>query len=403
MSIWRPVILKGAAALVNSITFPDPGPSLLLKGEASESGAAASAPLKSYLAGHLGELLTVRLVEVLSSERLLLDVAGTEVVARGSAPPGTEGLFTVRLESLEPLVKFSLSLQAEDGLPLSVRRFMGEVVANPNLFAKNIILLKELLLDETIPLPASLRNSLNSLTARFSAAALISELRSGGGLPLKQLGLYYEQGLAALLLASPEKLSRLAAREPITTKESLLHMLAELQGGFIEELLEEGGAHETKLGAKLRSTLRSLIDLVELNQCLNNPGLRSDEGFILLLPLWGWGSAADLWLRLLRDGEAKAPGGNLYTLMIYLDLEGLGPLGAQVVVGSRELQVKLMVVGSEPARSLRELLPEARKQLRPQFPDGVSLTVETVGPSGVEEFRQRAFLASLPSLFTASG
>lgn len=180
-------------------------------------------------------------------------------------------------------------------------------------------------------------------------------------------------------------------------------MLAELQGGFIEELLEEGGAHETKLGAKLRSTLRSLIDLVELNQCLNNPGLRSDEGFILLLPLWGWGSAADLWLRLLRDGEAKAPGGNLYTLMIYLDLEGLGPLGAQVVVGSRELQVKLMVVGSEPARSLRELLPEARKQLRPQFPDGVSLTVETVGPSGVEEFRQRAFLASLPSLFTASG
>ncbi len=389
--------------MIDSITFSDPAQSLLLKGEASEPGAALSAPLKSYLAGRLGELLTVRLVEVLGPEKLLLEVAGTEVVARGSAPPGTTGLFTVRLESLEPLVKLSLSIQAEDGLPLPLRRLMGEVVANPNLFSKNVSLIKELLSDETVQLPISLRNSLQSLIARFSAAALISELRSGGGLPLKQLGLFYEQELVTLLLAGPEKLSRLAARESVTTKESLLHLLAELHGGLVEELFQEGGGHEAKLVSKLRSTLRSLLDLVELNQCLNNPGLRSDEGFILLLPLWGWGSAGDLWLRLMRDGEAKAPGGNLYTLMIYLDLEGLGPLGAQVVVGSRELQVKIMVVGEEPAQNLRELLPEVRKQLRSQFPGGVQLTVETVGPNGVEEFRQRAFLASMPSLFTASG
>ena len=348
--------------------------------------------------------LTVRLVEVLSPEKLLLEVAGTEVVARGSAPPGTAGLFTVRLESLEPLVRFSLADQVEDGLPLPLRRLMSDFVAKPNLFSKNIILLNELLLDETARLPASLRNSLKSLTTRFSAAALISELRSGGGLPFKQLGLFYEQELAGLLLAGPEKLSRLVAREPVTVKENLLHLLAKLQGGFAEELLPRGGDHGAKLVAEVRSVLRSLLGLVELNQCLNNPGLRSDEGFILLLPLWGWGTAADLWLRLLRDGgEAKAPGGNLYTLMIYLDLEGLGPLGAQIVVGSRELQVKLMVVGDESAQRVRELLPEARKQLRSRFPGGVRLAVETVGPNGVEEFRRRAFLASLPSLFTASG
>ena len=389
--------------MIDSITFSDPAQSLFLKGETSEPGAALSVPLKSHLAGRLGELLTVRLIEVLGPEKLLLEVAGTEVVARGSAPPGTAGLFTVRLESLEPLVKLSLSIQAEDGLPLPLRRLMGEVVTNPNLFSNNVSLIKELLLDETAQLPISLRNSLRSLMDRFSAAALISELRSGGGLPLKQLGLFYEQELVTLLLAGPEKISRLAARESVTTKEILLHLLAELHGGLVEELLQGGGGHEAKLVAKLRSTLRSLLDLVELNQCLNNPGLRSDEGFVLLLPLWGWGSAGDLWLRLMRDGEAKAPGGNLYTLMIYLDLEGLGPLGAQVVVGSRELQVKIMVVGEEPAQNLRELLPEVRKQLRSRFPGGVRLTVETVGPNGVEEFRQRAFLASMPSLFTASG
>ena len=39
-----------------------------------------------------------------------------------------------------------------------------------------------------------------------------------------------------------------------------------------------------------------------------------------------------------------------------------------------------MVIGDEPARDLRELLPEARKQLRSQFPGGVGIAVETVGP-----------------------
>ena len=37
------------------------------------------------------------------------------------------------------------------------------------------------------------------------------------------------------------------------------------------------------------------------------------------------GSSGDLWLRLLRDGETKSSGGKFYTLMIYLDLERLGP------------------------------------------------------------------------------
>ncbi len=404
MSIWPPVILKGANVLINGITFPDSGLSLISKGDASELGTTSSTALKGSLSGRIGELLTVRLVEVLSPEKLLLEIAGSEVVAKGSAPPGTTGLFTVRLESLEPLVQFSLADQTESGLPLELRRLISEVVAKPNLFAQNITLLKELLLDETINLPASLRNSIKSLTTRFSAATLISELRSGEGLPLKQLGLFHEQELATLLLADPGKFPRTATREPLTVKENLLHLLAQLHGGTGDELHLESSGKNAQLMAGVRSGLRSLLDLVELNQCLNNPGLRSDEGLILLLPLWGWGETADLWLRLLRDkGEAKTPGANLYTLMIYLDLESLGPLGAQMVVGSRELQVKLMVVGDESARSVRELLPEARKQLRSQFPGGVRLTVETVGPNGVEEFRQRAFLASLPSLFTASG
>jgi hypothetical protein len=389
--------------LIEGVTFPDLGTVTLLKGETSESGAASSAALKNNLAGRLGDLLTVRLVDVLSPEKLLLEVAGTEVVAKGSAPPGATGLFTVRLESLEPLLQFSLVEQTDAGLPLQSSRLLRDLIANPNLFAKNISLLKELLLDGTIRLPASMLGSLKSLTSRFSAATLISDLRSGEGLPLKQLGLFHEQELAALLSGGAEKLSLAAVRQPVTVKADLLQLLVQLHGGFADELLPEGGP-DAKLVAKLQTGLRSLLDMVELNQYLNNPGLRSEDDLILLLPLWGWGSVADLWLRLTRDrGEAKTSAGNLYTMMLYLDLEGLGPLGAQVVVGSQELQVKLLVVGGESAQCVRELLPETRKQLRSRFPDGVGLAVETVGPNGVEAFRQRAFLASLPPLFTASG
>ena len=389
--------------MIEGITFPDLGTVTLLKGETSESGAASSAVLKNQLAGRLGDLLTVRLVDVLSPEKLLLEVAGTEVVAKGSAPPGATGLFTVRLESLEPLLQFSLVEQTDAGLPLQSSQLLRDLIANPNLFAKNISLLKELLLDETIRLPASMLGSLKSLTSRFSAATLISDLRSGEGLPLKQLGLFHEQELAALLSGGAEKLSLAAARQPVTVKADLLQLLAQLHGGFADELLPEGGP-DAKLVARLQTGLRSLLDMVELNQYLNNPGLRSEDDLILLLPLWGWGSVADLWLRLTRDrGEAKTSAGNLYTMMLYLDLEGLGPLGAQVVVGSQELQVKLLVVGDESAQCVRELLPETRKQLRSRFSGGVGLAVETVGPNGVEAFRQRAFLASLPPLFKASG
>ncbi len=388
--------------MIDAITLPDSGQSLLVKGETAEVAAAPLQNLKGLLAGRLGELLTVRLVEVLSPEKLLLEVAGTEVVAKGSAPPGSAGLFTVRLESVEPVVRFSLTDQTASELPLLLRRIMGEVVAKPNLFSKDVMLLKELLLDQSAPLPTALRNDLTSLTARFSAASLLAGLRSGEGLPLAQLGLFHEQGLAQLLSADPEKISRLTMLEPLTTKESLLRLLVGLEADFPEEIFQGSGS-ESKMIAKLHSALRSMLESVELNQYLNNSGLRNDEGFVLMMPLWGWGEAADLWLRLTRDGEAKTGAGKPYTLMIYLDLEGLGPLGAQVVAGAREMQAKLMVVGEESAQSLRELLPAARNQLRTRFPAGVRLGVESIGPNGVEEFRQRAFLASLPALFTASG
>jgi hypothetical protein len=362
--------------------------------------------LKNLLAGRLGDTLSVRVNQVLSPEKLLLEIAGAEVVARGSAPPGTTGLLTVRLESIDPFIQLTLLDQDAAALPQSIRQNLNEMVAKPNLFSENLMVLKELLLDKTLPLPLSVRNLLENLTGRFSVSTLVNDLRGGAGLALDKMGLLHEPELAALLLNGTEKQVRQAAgREPLSVKEGLLRLLTDLDTGLLAETLAKDGSSRTQaLSDKLRSTLYSLKDMVELNQVLNNPGLRSEADLLLMLPLWSGESFSDLWLRLTRDEKSsRSADGNLYTLMIYLDFAELGPLGAQLVVGRRELQAKFLVVGEKAAQNLRKLLPEVRDSLRTDFPDGLQLQVETVGSDAVAAFRQRAFLASLPPLLTTAG
>lgn len=386
-----PVATGGVKANLNSaaaVEFPPP-----------------SAELKNLLAGRLGDTLTVRINQVLSPGKLLLEIAGSEVVARGSAPPGTTGLLPVRLESIEPFIQLSLTEQDAAFLPQSIRQTLSDVVLKPNLFSEKLMFLKELMLDKTLPLSMGSRNLLENLTKRFSVSTLLNDLRGGAGLALDKLGLLHEPELAALLLNGTEKQVRLAAgREPLSVKEGLLRLLADLDTGPLAESLAKGGTRAQELSEKLRATLYSLKDMVELNQTLNNPGLRSEADLLLLLPLWGDGSFSDLWLHLTRDSNpGRGAESNLYTLMIYLDFEDLGPLGAQLVVGGRQLQAKFLLVGEDAAQNLRKLLPEVRDGLRSDFPEGLHLQVETVGADAVAEFKQRAFLASLPPLLTAAG
>ncbi len=360
--------------------------------------------LKELLAGRLGETFSVRVKEVLGPEKLLLEIAGSEVVARGAAPAGSTGWLTVRLESVEPLIQLSLAEADSAALPPSIRQNLSELVLKPNMFSENLMELKTLLLDKNLPLPMAARHLLENLISRFSLSTLLGDLRGGAGLALDKLGLLHEPELGALLLSGAEKKSAPpAGREPLNIKESLLRLLADLGGGPAAE--SPAAAGERALSEKLHSTLNSLKDMVELNQVLNNPGLKNEAELLLLLPLWSGEVYSDLWLRLSRNsgGSGKGLGGNLYTLMIYLDFAELGPLGAQLVVGNRELQAKFLTVAEDAARNLRKLLPEARERLRGDFPGGLLLQVETVGTDAVAAFRQRAFLASLPPLLKTSG
>lgn len=400
--------------MVDGASFLDPavveqlavGPTKTASGRtAAAELQPPSADLKNLLAGRLGDTLTVRINQVLSPEKLLLELAGSEVVARGSAPPGTTGLLTVRLESIDPFIQLSLLAEDTAALPQSMRRILSDVVVKPNIFSENLSALKELLLDKTLPLPLAARNLLENMISRFSVSTLLNNLRGGAGLALDKLGLLHEPELATLLLNGSEKQVRQAVgREPLSVKESLLRLLADLDTGPLADPLAKEGSRTRSLTDKLSSRLHSLKDMVELNQTLNNPGLRSGSDLLLLLPLWSGESFSDLWLRLSRDEKSnRSSDSNLYTLMIYLDFAELGPLGAQLVVGSRQLQAKFFTVGEDAAQNLRKLLPEVRDSLRSDFPEGLHLQVETVGTDAVATFRQRAFLASMPSLLTAAG
>ncbi|MBN2706983.1 MAG: hypothetical protein JXR89_11145 [Deltaproteobacteria bacterium] len=369
-----------------------------------DNAGAAATDLKGTLAGHLGEEFSVRFLETLGPEKFLIEIAGAEVVAQGAVPSASvEGLWVARLESLEPLIRFRL-LGADSGaVPETWRRLLGEVVNRPNFFSERILSLQRLLQADSGLLSPSLSKALASLVERFSAGGLLAGLRSGTGLPLEQLGLFYEQQLAQLLILDPRSFMRHDLQSPRNLKELLLRLLMDLR----QEPAETASlvmAKRAALVTELAGVLRSLLDLVELNQFLNNPGLRREPGLFLLLPLLGWGSEADLWLRLSR--ERQSPGAETTpacSLMIYLNMDSLGPIGAFLCAGNDGLQGKIMVVGESAARSLRSLLPECRRELGDCFARGVGLVVEEVGMSGVEEFRRRAFLATLPALFQASG
>jgi len=378
-------------------------PTSLFRVAPQDNAGAVAAGLKESLSSHLGEDFAVRILETLGPERFLIEIAGAEVVAQGAVPPAGEGLFVARLESLEPLIRFRL-LGADSGaVPEAWRRLLGEVVNRPNFFSERILSLQRFLLADSGLLSPSLSKALASLVGRFSAGDLLAGLRSGAGLPLEQLGLFYEQQLAQLLTLDPRNFMRQDLRNPRNLKESLLRLLMDLR----QEPAESGStfmARRAVLVTEIAGVLRSLLDLVELNQLLNNPGLRREPGLFLLLPFLGWGTEADLWLRWSR--ERQSPGAEASpacSLMIYLDMDSLGPIGVLLRAGNDDLQGKIMVVGGSAVQSLQTLLPECRRELADRFVRGVGLVVEEVGKSGVEDFRRRAFLSTLPALFQASG
>ena len=400
--------LTGKTVVESSLVSQALRESALLFLDQAQSRSGLPPAVQEFLAERLGEVFSVRLLENLDGDRVLLEVGGDRVVAEGKLPVDLAETFRVRLQSLEPVVRFSLAETETAELPTSLRRGLGALFTADRRFSGSLMQLETLMNDPDITLPPALRNHLGIIRSLFSAEALVDGLKEGKGFPLAELGLAHEAELAGLVATlENHNVGEEAGGgwSGNNGKEIIIRLLAGLSAYGADDA---AGREITKnldpeIASRLQTQLKSLREMVELNQLLNNPGINHDRGLFLVLPLWGWGTVGDLWLRLAGDG---GKGGqrekDIYSLMVYLDFEELGAVGARIFAGVRELQVDIMVASETSARVLRELLPEVRGRLRSRFSGGSRLAVTVVGDQGLEEFRHRAFLASLPPLLRTS-
>ena len=145
-----------------------------------------------------------------------------------------------------------------------------------------------------------------------------------------------------------------------------------------------------------------MVGIDPLNQLFNNPGLRGDNGIQLLLPFWG--GETDLWLRFRHNqSSADQAETSSYSLMIYLDLQSLGPTAGRLLAAGNDLLGLIMVANEFSAMGLRKLLPAHRERLRSSFSGSVEFKVEVCGPSRIADFQRRTFLAGLSPSFTSAG
>ncbi len=397
---------------------PGAGRALTLRlppvGGAGGDGRTAVAELRARLDACLGREIEVRRLGSAAGRWLELEIAGRRVLAEGFLPPDTPEIFRARLAALEPRIELRLPGGEENAaLPPVLRRALAGLLQPGSRPAEQLAFITRFLAAAretaaTSLLPRADLRLLRRLHRLFAGERLLANLASGRGGPHAGLGLELEAALAAELAGREGQggsVSRLLEEAAIGARGLIERLLVRLpETDVLPDLpAAVSGEEETRSLGRLRDHLRGLRGTLELNQLLNNPGLNPDGELKLILPFWGPGGSAELWLRIAAGHEA-AGGRRCYSLMLYLDFAALGPVAARVVAtpGDR-LEAELLVVSESAAAVLKEELPAARSRLGGRFPGGVRLFVNRVGPEMVAEFRHRCWLARLPPLFSTAG
>ena len=218
MSISPPVIPPVAAGLIKAES------GLLLADAAALVSGESAGELRSLFAGREGEFFEARLLENLGPERSLLEVAGRQLVAAGRLVVGQGEIFPIRLESLEPELRFSLPDSRPGAWPGNWQRLLGELISRPNLFSQRLTGLREALLNlSDSGSSPGIEGKLTQLAARMESDFRLVQVTDINRLTAR-LGLFLERTLADNL-AGPR--AGLANNEN-SLKFELLQLLAEV-------------------------------------------------------------------------------------------------------------------------------------------------------------------------------
>jgi hypothetical protein len=343
--------------------------------------AAQEAPQAAVQVGfETGRQLAARVLQVLADGRFLIEVQGTELLARSSVALRAGQSFMVEVAGQEPLLTLRLLLPAAELDAAEMRHAALLLASRLNVFAARLGGLMELLGDRQ----AIAFDALRQAAALFRPAPLLAALREGRASFVSRLGLDWEARLAA---------AAAAGRTPVLPAPA-----EQLKAALLETL--KWLRHVDEAPEFIRTTtasVRELLGLVECNQYLNNAGIRGFDGLFLILPLWGEGLETDLWIRFQReggDGGAGAEEG--HSLHFVLELPEFGRVASYVALVPRRVTIDLRVTGEGQRQVLEPLLAESRERLAARLQREVLIGVR-VDP-GVPVAWQREVLGRLPAM-----
>ncbi|MBW1645316.1 MAG: hypothetical protein JRJ56_03165 [Deltaproteobacteria bacterium] len=341
----------------------------------------------------LGQELPLEVVAALPDGRYLVKIAGRELVAAGETALAAGRVYQVQVTRVDPSLAVRLLPVGEAGLNFpGLGAAVATLLREPNAFAGRLLQLGRLLPAVEAESLAGLRQ----LVAELTAAGAEMPATAGRQFDLTRLpatlGLALEAGLAAGSEAPAAGLLPLLLTEPgQNLKAELLKARSWLSR-----------REPTAATGELKSLVQDLLAMVELNQVLNNPGVRPFAGLQLVLPFFPAAAGVDVWLRVERrsDDEAAAsdPALAVYSLVVYLELAAFGPVSSRVVADFRRLAVTVEVSGRRQLELLQEELAAVKEDLQSRFAVPVHFRLQQKPGGEIRSGWWENFSAGLPRL-----
>jgi hypothetical protein len=331
----------------------------------------------------LGEIIPVKGVRSLDSQRVLIQVKGRELVAETTVPLPEGAEFQARVEQLEPRVIFKFLMPAS-GDSVSFSLLKKYWVGDPPL--ERLVESWEALENPQGPsLPKEVQETWTRI--RETVKLFSGMLESG---------------------ADPQALARIIDQSGLNLENKLLRIITsdgkpfspDLLQGDLKGLLLKMRAQVERAAPETARELQPLIQKIELYQLLN-AGEGDPSKLLLLIPLLF--PEGLRWTEVLFSGDRggrESAGDRESGLLFLLDLPALGKLQVEIQIHENRLHGRFKTPDPRIGKYLEENMSRLADRLR-LAGYGADIEIRVVDPKQLQEIlpaRLEGFPDSLVSL-----